>query len=933
MQINLASLGFGRYIERESWRRGALRYGVVFYAFTLVTLVFVDAFLPVAVLRGLPYVSTESLSGVVVLALAALAVVGRCEERPKHVACATLAALVALSSAAFVVVSAQASSFGAAHGHSIQMSASNGIPLMFLGVLLLLRQRPRSAWIEGVFNATALACIASVLGALLAPHGGATGWLGATDHAPAAVYSSIGTLMVGLLAWWQWYFPSVPTERPGDEHRIVVVAAAVLVLTSLFTGFTVMSVFARYIEAELQNQLTRTFNDREEAIRRDLAQAQESVQVIVHNRPHLRRLLAKAYNVGLTESERAEADEILNNIARGKGVLAFEIKDPRGAIFGRRGAFTSGPALTLDLRGENPTVLLWNNRFTLRTQVPMAIPHSSSAALRMEIQFDRSSALSVTRAGLGSRGDFSICGSERPFKCYSGRTGKPETLARPAVSGTGGPAQRFPEPGNALSVAGPIGGSGLTLILKVDRSQLLEPLRMPMMVAITIGVVLILLGLALMRWQVFPLVIEVVNARRRVHAVIEHSGEGIMTFNDAGLIQTCNVAALSMFGYSSEEMLGRFIKGLLPDVTFFAQQDLSVLPRDPAEAAPAGAVALTAVRKNGDTFPAEVTVSEIPIDGQRHHVAMVRDNTERERVQQQLRERHDALEALNRQLREAQNQLLQSEKMASIGQLAAGVAHEINNPIGYVFSNLGTLEKYLADLSEVIAVYEAADSLMVNSPEGEAIAAVKEKVDLPFLREDIGALMSESKEGITRVKKIVHDLKDFSHVHDSDEWQAADLHQCLDSTLNIVRNELKYKAEIVKHYGQLPAVECLPSQINQVFMNLLVNAGQAIETRGTITLTTGTAGDAVWIEIADTGKGIAEEHLTRIFDPFFTTKPVGSGTGLGLSLSYGIVQKHHGTIQVTSTLGKGTSFTVWLPMKRASTDAAETAGPAMAEIA
>jgi signal transduction histidine kinase len=186
------------------------------------------------------------------------------------------------------------------------------------------------------------------------------------------------------------------------------------------------------------------------------------------------------------------------------------------------------------------------------------------------------------------------------------------------------------------------------------------------------------------------------------------------------------------------------------------------------------------------------------------------------------------------------------------------------------------------------------------------------------LRKDIPLLMTESKEGISRVRKIVQDLKDFSHVNDSQEWKLADLHQGLNLTLNVVNNEIKYKAEVVKEYGTLPEIECLPSEINQVFLNLLVNAAHAITDaeRGIITLRSGCDDRWVWIEVADTGSGIAPEHMKKIFDPFFTTKPIGKGTGLGLSLSYGILQKHHGRIEVQSEVGKGTTFRLWLPIRQ-----------------
>ena len=186
---------------------------------------------------------------------------------------------------------------------------------------------------------------------------------------------------------------------------------------------------------------------------------------------------------------------------------------------------------------------------------------------------------------------------------------------------------------------------------------------------------------------------------------------------------------------------------------------------------------------------------------------------------------------------------------------------------------------------------------------------------MPFLREDTVALMNESKEGISRVKKIVQNLKDFSHADSGDEWQEANLQQGLDSTLNVVWNELKYKCEVKKEYEKIPDIECLPSQLNQVFMNMMVNAGHAMEEKGILSLRTGCEGEMVWVEIADNGKGIPAEIVQRIFDPFFTTKPVGTGTGLGLSLSLGIIKKHSGRIDVNSEVGKGTAFKVWLPIK------------------
>jgi two-component system NtrC family sensor kinase len=267
--------------------------------------------------------------------------------------------------------------------------------------------------------------------------------------------------------------------------------------------------------------------------------------------------------------------------------------------------------------------------------------------------------------------------------------------------------------------------------------------------------------------------------------------------------------------------------------------------------------------------------------------------------------------------KQAQAQLVQSEKLASIGQLAAGVAHEINNPIGYIFSNFGTLEKYLRDAFEMLSAYEQAEAHLAGTPVAAQLKALRERIELDYLKEDIPELMSQSKEGIERVRKIVQDLKDFSRVDARQEWEWVDLHKGIDSTLNIVNNEIKYKADVVKRYGTLPEVECLPSELNQVFMNLLVNAAHAIGAdRGLITIRTGVDRAEVWVEVEDSGCGIPKENLARIFDPFFTTKPVGRGTGLGLSLAYGIVRKHAGRIEVESEIGRGTRFRVIVPRDR-----------------
>jgi two-component system NtrC family sensor kinase len=289
------------------------------------------------------------------------------------------------------------------------------------------------------------------------------------------------------------------------------------------------------------------------------------------------------------------------------------------------------------------------------------------------------------------------------------------------------------------------------------------------------------------------------------------------------------------------------------------------------------------------------------------------------RLQGEKREQARLIERLG----DTQAQLIQSEKMASIGQLAAGVAHEINNPVGYISSNLQSMKNYLSDMQRVIETYaEMENELPADSPALARVRELKQAVDFDYLREDAVALLDESMSGTSRVKQIIQDLKNFAR-SDEEAWQVASLEGLLDSTLNIVWNEVKYKAQVDKAYGGIPSVPCMPGKLSQVFMNLLVNAAQAIDKSGTITIRSGLAdGERVFVEIEDDGCGIPQSDLPRLFEPFFTTKPQGKGTGLGLSISFGIVQSHNGAIEVRSQPGQGTCFRVTLPLQ---------GGPATAE--
>ena len=279
----------------------------------------------------------------------------------------------------------------------------------------------------------------------------------------------------------------------------------------------------------------------------------------------------------------------------------------------------------------------------------------------------------------------------------------------------------------------------------------------------------------------------------------------------------------------------------------------------------------------------------------------------------ELTRANEGLRHANRGLADAHSQLLESERMAAIGQLAAGVAHEINNPIGFVNSNIGSLDGYIRKLLDLVVACEAHTSAL-SAEQREEMDDLRSAVDLEFLKTDVLALVDESKNGLARVKKIVQDLRDFAS-SETQEWLLADLHRGLDSTLNLVQGRLT-NADVVKAYDTLPEVECLPSEINQVFMNLLLNAATAIGSHGTITVSTGRDDGRVWVEVKDTGCGIAADSLNRIFDPFFSTKTVGQAVGLGLSLSYGIIQRHHGRFEVVSAPGQGSAFRVWLPIRQ-----------------
>ena len=283
-------------------------------------------------------------------------------------------------------------------------------------------------------------------------------------------------------------------------------------------------------------------------------------------------------------------------------------------------------------------------------------------------------------------------------------------------------------------------------------------------------------------------------------------------------------------------------------------------------------------------------------------------------LEQMMNERTRELTQANQGLKIAQEQLMQSDKMAAIGQLAAGVAHEINNPIGFVSSNLATMSQYLDDIFRVISAYEKID-IFLTVEQKAGLQIIKKEIDLGYLKGDIKELLRESKDGLSRIIHIVKDMKNFSHINEN-KWELVNIHEGIDSTLNIVHNEIKYRAKVVKDYGEVGLVQCMPSQINQVLMNIMVNASHAMDADGLLIIKTWQAKNKLKISISDTGCGMPPDVLKKIFNPFYTTKPVGKGTGLGLSLSYTIIAKHHGSIDVESKPGKGSTFIITLPLEQ-----------------
>lgn len=401
------------------------------------------------------------------------------------------------------------------------------------------------------------------------------------------------------------------------------------------------------------------------------------------------------------------------------------------------------------------------------------------------------------------------------------------------------------------------------------------------------------------------------NLNIHLQRAVEQSPTISTIFSHDGKMLYTTPSFTTLTGYTSDEAQALF------DNYFFKEQPISSIVKqfenNPSQTDMwSGEVKV--LHKDGSPMYLAASLTPVCDEGRViNFLCSSNDISALKQLELDLKQKNREQQKIISKLEEAHIQLHQSAKMASIGQLAAGIAHEINNPVGFINSNVVMLSKYVNDLFALINVYEKAAKDLPASLAG--IQQFRQDIDFDFLREDIPNMMDDTQEGLSRVKKIVRDLMDFSRINET-ELITYDLRKGLESTLNVAWHELKYKAEVIKEFNEIPDIECMPSQLNQVFMSLMVNAAQAMDTQGTITLRTRSEENQVIVEVEDSGSGIEPEHLNRLFDPFFTTKPVGKGTGLGLSVAYGIVKKHNGRIEVDSSPGKGTCFRICLPIRQ-----------------
>ena len=395
-----------------------------------------------------------------------------------------------------------------------------------------------------------------------------------------------------------------------------------------------------------------------------------------------------------------------------------------------------------------------------------------------------------------------------------------------------------------------------------------------------------------------------------------------------------NNAMCNSLGYTREELIGQKYRKFVDEAvletlwqavarSYKTNEQISLLDMEATKKDGTKLIyeALISVIKNTDGVPVgfrgifrDVTQRrQMEASLKRNQEELIKKNSEIERNRKDIQLTLERLKKSHEELKTSQLKILQQEKMASIGQLAAGVAHEVNNPMSFISSNLETMGKYVNRMIDFIQTQSEAVKSLNNPAVIRKINKKRKDLKLDYIMEDMKVMLKESLDGSERVKGIVHELNCFSRM-DEKEYKDADINECIESAITIVWNELKYKSTLEKNYGNLPLTKCYTRQINQIFVNLLINAVNSIAKRGVITIKTWHGGNSVWVDVSDTGCGIPRENLAKIFEPFFTTKDVGKGTGLGLSITYEIVWRHKGEITVKSEVGKGTSFTVRIPI-------------------